>query len=232
MLTFVLLCWMAYLRADAFKTGARRQARHRLARAELAADDADPARQRLPQSVRAAGSLLRADDPRLDHHATPICCSSCWRGCSWLTAARPRLHPRRPTTRSAGAASPSSLGAIVLMPHVDDLHPAHPPRHLMTPAARISAAIEVVADIEARHRPAADALKDWGLSHRFAGSGDRAAHRAAWSTTRCAGVRPASMSWATRARARSCSACCGSSASSSPMPSPRWRMADALRRNR
>jgi 16S rRNA (cytosine967-C5)-methyltransferase len=45
----------------------------------------------------------------------------------------------------------------------------------MTPAARVSAAIEVVADIETRRRPAADALKDWGLSHRFAGSSDRAA---------------------------------------------------------
>jgi 16S rRNA (cytosine967-C5)-methyltransferase len=45
----------------------------------------------------------------------------------------------------------------------------------MTPAARLSASIEVLADIEARHRPGADALKDWGLSHRFAGSGDRAA---------------------------------------------------------
>src|SRR3954452_8212038 len=45
----------------------------------------------------------------------------------------------------------------------------------MTPAARLSAAIEVLGDIEARHRPAAQALKDWGLSHRFAGSGDRAA---------------------------------------------------------
>jgi 16S rRNA (cytosine967-C5)-methyltransferase len=45
----------------------------------------------------------------------------------------------------------------------------------MTPAARLSAAIEVLADIEERRRPAADALKDWGLSHRFAGSGDRAA---------------------------------------------------------
>ncbi len=45
----------------------------------------------------------------------------------------------------------------------------------MTPAARLSAAIEVFAEIEARRRPAADALKDWGLSHRFAGSGDRAA---------------------------------------------------------
>ncbi|MDI4663101.1 RsmB/NOP family class I SAM-dependent RNA methyltransferase [Xanthobacter autotrophicus] len=45
----------------------------------------------------------------------------------------------------------------------------------MTPAARISAAIEVLADLTTRRRPAADALKDWGLSHRFAGSGDRAA---------------------------------------------------------
>jgi 16S rRNA (cytosine967-C5)-methyltransferase len=40
---------------------------------------------------------------------------------------------------------------------------------------RVSAAIEVLQDIETRRRPAADALKDWGLSHRFAGSGDRAA---------------------------------------------------------
>ena len=45
----------------------------------------------------------------------------------------------------------------------------------MTPAARLSAAIEALDDIERRHRPAAQALKDWGLSHRFAGSGDRAA---------------------------------------------------------
>jgi 16S rRNA (cytosine967-C5)-methyltransferase len=45
----------------------------------------------------------------------------------------------------------------------------------MTPAARLSAAVEVLADIEARRRPTADALKDWGLSHRFAGSSDRAA---------------------------------------------------------
>ena len=45
----------------------------------------------------------------------------------------------------------------------------------MTPSARLSAAIEVFDDIEKRRRPAAQALKDWGLSHRFAGSGDRAA---------------------------------------------------------
>lgn len=40
---------------------------------------------------------------------------------------------------------------------------------------RLSGAIEVLSDIETRRRPVADALKDWGLAHRFAGSGDRAA---------------------------------------------------------
>lgn len=40
---------------------------------------------------------------------------------------------------------------------------------------RLQAAIEILSDMEARHRPVPDALKDWGLSHRFAGSGDRAA---------------------------------------------------------
>ncbi|MDF2998871.1 MAG: transporter [Xanthobacteraceae bacterium] len=45
----------------------------------------------------------------------------------------------------------------------------------MTPAARLAAAIEVFAAIEAARRPAADVLKDWGRDHRFAGSGDRAA---------------------------------------------------------
>ena len=45
----------------------------------------------------------------------------------------------------------------------------------MTPGGRLAAAIEVLGDIETRHRPAPDALKDYGLSHRFAGSKDRAA---------------------------------------------------------
>jgi 16S rRNA (cytosine967-C5)-methyltransferase len=45
----------------------------------------------------------------------------------------------------------------------------------MTPAARLAAAIEVFGAIEAERRPAADMLKAWGLTHRFAGSGDRAA---------------------------------------------------------
>ena len=45
----------------------------------------------------------------------------------------------------------------------------------MTPSARLAAAIEVFASIADERRPAADALKAWGLAHRFAGSGDRAA---------------------------------------------------------
>jgi 16S rRNA (cytosine967-C5)-methyltransferase len=45
----------------------------------------------------------------------------------------------------------------------------------MTPAARLSAAIEVIDTIEVQRSPAANALKEWGAAHRFAGSGDRAA---------------------------------------------------------
>jgi hypothetical protein len=46
---------------------------------------------------------------------------------------------------------------------------------IMRLGGRLQAAIEVLSDIDTRHRPVPDALKDWGLSHRFAGSGDRAA---------------------------------------------------------
>jgi len=45
----------------------------------------------------------------------------------------------------------------------------------MRPGAQIKAAIEVLDEILNRHRPAASALADWGKTHRFAGSGDRAA---------------------------------------------------------
>jgi 16S rRNA (cytosine967-C5)-methyltransferase len=45
----------------------------------------------------------------------------------------------------------------------------------MRPAARLAAAIEVLEEVLARHRPVAAALADWGKAHRFAGSGDRAA---------------------------------------------------------
>lgn len=44
----------------------------------------------------------------------------------------------------------------------------------MTPAAHALAAIEVLTEIEERHRPVAQGLKEWGVAHRFAGSGDRA----------------------------------------------------------
>jgi 16S rRNA (cytosine967-C5)-methyltransferase len=46
---------------------------------------------------------------------------------------------------------------------------------MMRLGGRIAAAVEVLEDMAKRHRPASEALKDWGLSHRFAGSGDRAA---------------------------------------------------------
>lgn len=39
---------------------------------------------------------------------------------------------------------------------------------------RLQGAIEVLEDIEAKNRAAADALRDWGKAHRFAGAGDRA----------------------------------------------------------
>ncbi len=45
----------------------------------------------------------------------------------------------------------------------------------MKPGARLRAAVEVLETIETRHRPAAEALAEWGRGHRFAGSGDRAA---------------------------------------------------------
>lgn len=45
----------------------------------------------------------------------------------------------------------------------------------MRPAARITAAVEVLEEVMNRHRPASEALADWGKAHRIAGSGDRAA---------------------------------------------------------
>ena len=40
-------------------------------------------------------------------------------------------------------------------------------------AGRAAAAIEILKQVFENHQPAADALKDWGKSHRFAGSSDR-----------------------------------------------------------
>ena len=39
----------------------------------------------------------------------------------------------------------------------------------MRPPGHLSAAIEVLETLDARTRPAGDALKEWGLAHRFAG---------------------------------------------------------------
>ncbi|WP_131193789.1 RsmB/NOP family class I SAM-dependent RNA methyltransferase [Lichenihabitans psoromatis] len=45
----------------------------------------------------------------------------------------------------------------------------------MTPAARLSAAIDILTVMDLQRRPAPDCLKEWGIGHRFAGSKDRAA---------------------------------------------------------
>lgn len=45
----------------------------------------------------------------------------------------------------------------------------------MRPQGRVSAAIQVLTEIEKRHRPASVTLSDWGKEHRYAGSGDRSA---------------------------------------------------------
>ena len=45
----------------------------------------------------------------------------------------------------------------------------------MRPGARISAAIQVLDEVMLRHRPAGEALADWGKANRIAGSGDRSA---------------------------------------------------------
>lgn len=43
----------------------------------------------------------------------------------------------------------------------------------MKDGGRLAAAIEVLTEVETRHRPVQVALKEWGAAHRFAGSGDR-----------------------------------------------------------
>ncbi|WP_417683873.1 RsmB/NOP family class I SAM-dependent RNA methyltransferase [Roseibium sp.] len=43
----------------------------------------------------------------------------------------------------------------------------------MKDGGRLAAAIEVLTEVETRHRPVQLALRDWGTAHRFAGSGDR-----------------------------------------------------------
>ena len=52
---------------------------------------------------------------------------------------------------------------------------------------RLSAAIDVLTDVETRKRPVSEALKAWGLNNRFAGAG-----------------HPTPLAWAMTRRVRSC----------------------------
>ena len=77
---------------------------------------------------------------------------------------------------SAIVSTPSRVGVVDPAGDVADLRRAHHAGGLPHDAgARLAAAIEVFGNLESERRPAADALKSWGLAHRFAGSGDRAA---------------------------------------------------------
>ena len=72
-----------------------------------------------------------------------------------------------------------ALGLLIVAVDVDQAVPARAVGGAglsrCGPAHTSQAAVEVLDEILSRHRPAATALADWGKSHRFAGSGDRAA---------------------------------------------------------
>jgi len=86
-----------------------------------------------------------------------------------LSASAVGEGPRHREPETSLWAAAGDAGAVRAALHLPKGFPS------MTPAARAAAAIEVLTDIETRRRPAADAMKDWGLAHRFAGSADRAA---------------------------------------------------------
>ena len=102
----------------------------------------------------------------------------------------------------------------------------------MTPAARLSAAIELIDTIDAQRVPAAKALKEWGTAHRYAGSGDRAAISGLiWDVLR----RRASSAWlmdADTPRARVLGMLQARARHGRPRRSPRCATAGALRRSR
>src|SRR5262249_17617940 len=144
----------------------------RVPRAELARAQ-PPGPERLSEPARTSDPVLCVDRS-LDRAAA---CRSGLRpsrlgfcGAALSPSSRPCHRQRR-----AAAGSFVRVGCDRARGDVGDLRHPHPAWDLMTPGARLSAAIEVIADIEARRRPAVDALKDWGLVHRFAGSADRAA---------------------------------------------------------
>ena len=173
-LTFVLLFWMQVLRLRAIRLG----------QVPAQIRGTSGSRTGLPRVIQIANAFHNQLETPLLFYVLILLAlmtktaDSILLVLSWLfvdLALRPRLYPRHlEPHRPSLAGVPRRRHRPC--PDVD--HRRRPPDHRverMTPGARASAAIEVLADIEGRKRPAAEALKDWGLSHRFAGSGDRAA---------------------------------------------------------
>ncbi len=173
-LTFVLLFWMGFLRHRALRSGAVKADQIALREPHwplrvLQIGNAFHNQLELPVLFYVV-TLLALIDPDARRRALRALLDV------RAVAHRTRLYscdlePARPAHRRVRRRRHCTA------PDVGDRHRPHPPVlcGLMTPAARASAAIEILADIEARKRPAAEALKDWGVAHRFAGSGDRAA---------------------------------------------------------
>src|SRR5262249_9743678 len=131
--------------------------------------------QRLRQPVPAAGAVLC----RL--RAGVVVRPALGRGCAGLAVRAEPHRPRHDLRHDQPCLSPLLRLYLRLLPAAAVVarpdRPARPRLRgpLMRLPGRLSAAIEVLDDINRRHRPVAEALKAWGLNNRFAGAGDRAA---------------------------------------------------------
>ena len=174
-LTFVLLFWMSVLRLRAVRSGAVKAQQIALREPNwpprvIQIGNAFHNQLELPMLFYVV-TLLALITETLDVTLYVL---------SWMFVLRPlsaRLYPcdlepaRPPHRRVRHRRDRAALD-------VGDRHRPHPAVHLglMTPAARARVPRSRSSPISRRaSAPPSEALKDWGVSHRFAGSGDRAA---------------------------------------------------------
>ena len=131
-LTFVLLCWMAYPRTEAFRRGAS-DGRHRLAPAELAA--ATPLSSPTPFTTSSSCPCCSTcSRSLLDHRATPTSSSWYWPGSSCSRGWSTPTSSHHNDVRQRGTAF--IVGAFVLMLMWLIFIVRILARHLMTPRRR------------------------------------------------------------------------------------------------